>query len=90
MGVAICAAYFFVPQHLLVKPGKKERLIFYAKYRHLADSIPVNMMTSTDKGIDFPCAYKDVINWLLSRICDLRITYLDIDIVTHANNVKVL
>ena len=36
---------FMTPQHLLQKPGKKDRMIYDATYQHMADSISINMMT---------------------------------------------
>ena len=38
---------FFTPQHILEKPGKKDRQIFDASRRYTPWSTPINMMTST-------------------------------------------
>jgi hypothetical protein len=78
----------FTPQHLLIKPKKKDRQIFDASFRHDATSIPVNMMTSTDEGTELDCDFGSVLSNLLQRIWNLRITYPDRDIVIHANDVK--
>lgn len=79
---------FFTPQHILEKAGKKDRQIFDAAFRHNADSISVNMMTSTSEGVELECKFGDVLQRLLTRIWNLRITYPTRDIVLHANDVK--
>ena len=79
---------FFTPQHILEKLGKKDRQIFDAASRHDATSIPINMMTSTADGTELDCEFGDVLNRLLTRIWNLRITYPDKDIILHANDVK--
>ena len=79
---------FITPQHALAKPGKAMRLIFDATKRYNALSTPVNMMTSTHLGTEMDCLYGDTFVSLLERIWDLRITYPNTEIVTHANDVK--
>lgn len=79
---------FLTPNHALVKPDKAMRLIFDAAKLFTAQSIPINMMTSTHLGTELECLYGDTFITLLERIWDLRITYPDKDIVTHANDVK--
>jgi hypothetical protein len=44
---------FITPQHILVKPGKKDRQIFDASRKYDRDSIPVNSMTSFKGGESF-------------------------------------
>jgi hypothetical protein len=48
------------PQHILVKPGKKNRQIFDASRRYHWDSLPVNAMTSTPRGSELPCLFGSV------------------------------
>ena len=79
---------FFTPQHILEKLGKKDRQIFDAAFRHDADSIPVNMMTSTAEGVELECEFGTVFTRLLTRIWNLRISYPTRDIILHANDVK--
>ena len=79
---------FYTPQHILEKEGKKDRQIFDAKYRHDADAIPVNMMTTTQEGTELDCAFGDVLLRLLTRVWNLRISYPSQDLILHANDVK--
>ena len=79
---------FFTPQHLLDKPGKARRLIYDASRRFTPTSVPVNMMTSTHLGVELECDYGRVLQRLLIRIWNLRITYPSSDIILHANDVK--
>ena len=51
---------FYIPHHLLVIPGKKDRLICDASFCHSVASIPVNMMMSTDQGVEMSCDYGTV------------------------------
>ena len=69
-----------VSQHLasismLVK-NDKERLIFDAAKRFTAESVPINMMTSTKLGTELPCLYGTTLRNLLERIYDLRISFV--------------
>ena len=79
---------FPTPQHALKKLLKVLRLIFDGSKRYTAYSVPINMMTSTRYGTEMPCLYGDTFVTLLERIWDLRITYPEHDIVTHANDGK--
>ena len=79
---------FYTPQHILEKVGKPDRQIFDAAFRHDANSIPINMMTSTSEGVELHCEFGDVLTRLLTRIWNLRITYPHHDVVLHANDVK--
>ena len=79
---------FVSPMHILVKPGKKARSIHDLSFRMDADAIPINMMTSTPQGTEFPCRFGDVLVRLLTRIYNLRITYPTDDIALHASDVK--
>ncbi len=45
-------------------------------------------MRSTDLGTEMQCKYGDKLRVLLKCMYNLRITYLDNDIVTHANFVR--
>ena len=78
---------FITPQHMLVK-NDKERLIFDAAKRFTAESVPINMMTSTKLGTELPCLYGTTLRDLLERIYDLRISFPDRELVIHANDVK--
>jgi hypothetical protein len=40
-----CPNMFFTPQHILEKPGQKDRQIFDASHRFTPTSVPLNMMT---------------------------------------------
>lgn len=79
---------FLTPQHALTRPEKAMRLIFDAAKRYTPQSTPVNMMTSTHLGSELDCLYGDTFLTLLERIWDLRISYPESDIATHANDVK--
>ena len=79
---------FFTPQHILEKPGKKDRQIFDASKRYTPSSVPINFMTSTPQGSEEQCLFGNVREDLYRRIYNLRITYPGTDIVVHANDVK--
>ena len=79
---------FVTPQHILIKPGKKDRQIFNASRKYDWDSIPVNQMTSTPKGTELHCEFGSVREDILVRAYNLRISYPNDDIVIHANDVK--
>ena len=79
---------FLTPQHILEKPGKKDRQIFDGSRRFTPFTTPVNMMTSTKDGVELDCLFGDTFENLLTRIWNLRITYPCQDIIIHANDVK--
>ena len=79
---------FFTPQHILVKTGKSDRQITDASRRYTPTSVPINMMTSTNTGVELNCGFGDTLTKLLTRIWRLRITYPKLDIIVHANDVK--
>ena len=79
---------FFTLQHALVKTGKSIRLIFDAAKHDTATSTLVNMMTLTYRGTELYCKYGDTLLTVLEHIWDLRSTYLLLDIIIHANDVK--
>jgi hypothetical protein len=79
---------FFTPIHLLQKPGKKDRIIYDAAFRHTADSIPINMMTEDASTAELRCLFGLVKLRLYTRIYNLRITYPMLEIILHANDVK--
>eukprot|EP00804_Cyclotella_cryptica_P019196 CCRYP_006111-RA/>CCRYP_006111-RA protein AED:0.13 eAED:0.35 QI:0/0/0/1/0/0/2/0/649 len=79
---------FLTPQHILQKPGKKDRQVFDGSRRYNPDSKPVNMMTSTKAGVELNCIFGDTFEKILTRIWNLRITYPQQDIIIHANDVK--
>ena len=80
---------FLTPQHILEKPGKKDRQIFDGSKRYDENSTSVNMMTSTHLGTEEPCLFGDVRTKIYQRIYNLRVTYgLQEDIIVHANDVK--
>jgi hypothetical protein len=76
------------PQHLLQKPGKKDRMIYGATFQHTPNSIPINMMTEDASKSELPCDFGLVKLRLYTRIYNLCITYPSKDIVIHANDVK--
>ena len=78
----------YIPQHLLVIAGKKDRMISDCSHQHHADSIPINMMTSTAEGVELPCGFGTVKLRLLQRIWNLRISHPNLDIITHANDIR--
>jgi hypothetical protein len=79
---------FITPQHILVKPGKKDCQIFDASRRYHWDSVPVNAMTSTPHDSKLTCLFRSVRKDILIRAYNLRISCPDEDIVMHANDVK--
>ena len=79
---------FITPQHILEKPGKKDRQIFDASRKYEWDSVPINAMTSTPHGSELKCEFGSVREAILVRAYNLRVTYPDDDIVVHANDVK--
>ncbi|KAL3779516.1 hypothetical protein HJC23_011152 [Cyclotella cryptica] len=79
---------FFTPQHILEKPGKKDRQIFDASRRYTPWSTPINMMTSTPLGSEEPCLFGTTKDEILTRIYTLRADSPNLDIISHANDVK--
>jgi len=79
---------FITPQHILMKPGKKDHQIFDASRRYQWDSVPVNAMISTPHGSELTCLFQLVQTDILIRAYNLRISYPDDNIVVHANDVK--
>ena len=79
---------FFTPQHILEKPGKKDRQIFDASRRYTPWSTPINMMTSTPLGSEEPCLFGTTKDEILTRIYTLRADSPTLDIISHANDVK--
>ena len=80
---------FITPQHIVERPGRKDRQIFDASCRYTWDSVPINRMTSTPLGSEEPCRFSDVMTQVLSRIHSLCCHYGPMkDIVIHANDVK--
>jgi hypothetical protein len=66
---------FFTPQHILEKPGKKDRQIFDGSKRYTPASTPLNMMTSTPLGTEEDCKFGTAREKILQRIYNLRVTY---------------
>ncbi len=89
---ALCSLFeqqiFLMPEHNLVKGGKKERLIFNAAKRPTMDSFPINLMTSTKHNPKLGCKFGVVIANLLVHIWNLWISFPDQGIALHANDVK--
>jgi hypothetical protein len=79
---------FFTPQHILEKPGKKDRQIFDGSKRYTPTSTSLNMMTSTPLGTEEDCKFGSAREKILQRIYNLRVSYPDKDIIVHANDVK--
>ena len=79
---------FFTPQNILEKPGRKPRQISDASKRYTPTSTPINMMTSTPHGSEEKCLFGNTLEQILTRIYNLRVTFPDLDIVVHANDVK--
>ena len=79
---------FLTPIHILQKADKDPRVIYDASRRFTALSRPINRMTSTHLGVELDCDYGKVLERLLIRIWNLRVTYPNQDIVIHANDVK--
>jgi hypothetical protein len=80
---------FITPQHILERPGKKDRQIFDASRRYTWDSTPINRMTSTPFGSETPCEFGTVMARVLHRVYSLRCHYgTAVDIIIHANDVK--
>ena len=79
---------FFTPQHILEKPGKKDRQIFDGSKRYTPESVCLNMMTSTKLGVEDDCLFGDARQRIWTRLYNLRITYPSTDIIIHANDVK--
>jgi hypothetical protein len=79
---------FITPQHILEKPGKKDRQIFDASRKYDWDSVPINAMTSTPYGSELKCEFGLVRDAILVCAYNLRVSYPNNDIVVHTNNVK--
>ncbi len=57
---------FLMPQHNLVKEGKKDSLIFNAVKQPTMDSIPIKLMTSKKHGKGHNCTFEKVMaNFLI-------------------------
>ena len=48
---------FITPQHILQKPGKKDRMIYDAAFQHTADLISINMMTEDASKTELRCNF---------------------------------
>ena len=79
---------FITPQHLLIKPGKKDCMIYDAAFRHTFDSIPINMMTEDASTAELRCLFGFIKLMLYTCLYNLRIAYPLLDILLHANDVK--
>jgi hypothetical protein len=79
---------FLTPIHLLKRPGKDERVIYDASRRYNPLSVPINHMTSTQRGVELDCNYGQVLTRILERVWNLRISHPFRDIAIHANDVK--
>ncbi len=51
-------------------------------------AIPVNLMTSTNQGMELDCTFGTVMTNFLTHIWILCISFPDRDIAMHANDVK--
>lgn len=78
---------FVTPQHLLQRPGKDDRLIYDSSKRYTPESTCIGMMTTTATNGELRCEYGTVLQSVLVRAYNLRITYPDRDICIHANDV---
>ncbi len=79
---------FVTPQHILIKPGKKDCQIFDASRKYDWDSVPVNQMTSTHYGSELHCKFGTIRADILICAYNLCISYPNDDIVIHANDIK--
>ena len=80
---------FFTPQHILEKPGKKDRQIFDGSKRYNPHCTSLNMMTSTHLGTEDDCLFGNVRTKIYKQIYNIRLTFgTKYDIVVHANDVK--
>jgi hypothetical protein len=80
---------FITPQHILERPGKKDRQILDASWRYTWDSTPINCMTSMPFLSKIPCEFSTVMAHILHHIYSLCCHYgVTIDIVIHANDIK--
>jgi hypothetical protein len=79
---------FITPQHILKKPGKKDRQIFDASRKYAWESTPINRMTSTLYGSKLNCEFGSVREAILVCVYILCLSYTDYNIVVHANDVK--
>ena len=80
---------FLTPQHILEKPGKKDRQIFDGSKRYTPESTSLNMMTSTHLGTEEDCLFGNVRTRIYQRIYNIRVSYgTNMDIIVHANDVK--
>ncbi len=64
------------------------QLIFDASKQYIVDSVPVNRMTFTHLGTEMQHKYGDLFWALLEQLYDLRITYPNKDVITHANDIR--
>jgi hypothetical protein len=86
--------WWFVPhclitqQHILERPGKKDRQIFDASCKYDWDSVPINAITLTPYGSELKCKFGSVCNAILIFAYNLRISYPNDNIIVHANDVK--
>jgi hypothetical protein len=79
---------FITPQHILEKPGKKDRQIFNASQKYNWDSVPITAMTSMPYGSELKCKFGSVCKSILVRAYNLRISYPNDNIVVHTNDIK--
>lgn len=79
---------FIMPQHILEKPGRKDRQIFDASRKYDWNSLPVNSMTLTPCSSELHCEFRNICKEILIQAYNLRILYPTDDIVVHANDIK--
>ena len=76
---------YLTPQGLLVKPRKKDRLVFNAAYLASPFSICINHFTSPENEIELQYGY--TFKNYLKRIYNLRITYSNKEILLFDDDV---
>ena len=77
---------YLTPQGLLVKPGKKDRLVFDVAYQASPSSICINNFTSPEDEIELQYGY--IFKNDLKRIYNLQITYNSKEILLFYVNVS--
>ena len=78
---------FFVPQHILKKPGKKDRQVIDGSKQYTPMLTPVNMMTSTPLGMEEPWMFGSVCADIYKCFYNLCLMHPDRDLISHANDV---
>ena len=73
---------FITSQHILEKPGRKDRQIFDALRKYEWHSVSVNSMTSTPHGSELQCEFSNISKDILVRAYNFPMLYPSDDMLS--------